>query len=216
MENSFQTSFIPKKPFVSTNSIKTPKSLLMIILTFLLIVSVLTSIGLFLYKNYLLKQKESYSTELSVVRGGFEKDTIEELALFNKRTESAKEILNEHIVLSPLFVLLGQITIPSIQYTSFSHQNDENSFVVEIQGLAKDYRSIALQANMFNSEKSHSFENVLFYNLTKDKNNYINFSLKFNVKPALLSYQNNLLSDETKNTITPSNPLLDNVQNEIQ
>lgn len=214
MENSFQTSFIPKKPVISSKINKTPKSLLLIILTFLLIVSVLASIGLFLYKNYLIKQKESYSTELSLVRESFEKGTIEELALFDKRTETAKDILNEHIVLSPVFVLLGQITIPSIQYTSFSHQNDENNFVVEIQGLAKDYRSIALQANMFNTEKSHSFENVLFYNLTKDKSNNIKFSLKFNVKPALLSYQNNLLSNETENTVDPSNPLLDNIQNE--
>jgi hypothetical protein len=214
MENSFQTSFIPKKPVVSSKINKTPKSLLLIILSFLLIVSVLASIGLFLYKNYLIKQKESYSTELSLVRESFEKDTIDELALFDKRTESAKGILNDHIVLSPVFVLLGEITIPSIQYTSFSHQNDENNFVVEIEGLAKDYRSIALQANMFNSEKSHSFENVLFYNLTKDKSNNINFSLKFNVKPALLSYQNNLLVEETDNTVVPANPLLDNIQNE--
>lgn len=214
MENSFQTSFIPKKPVISDKTIKTPKSLLLIILTFLLIVSVLVSIGLFLYKNYLIKQKESYSTELSVVRESFEKDTIEELALFDKRTESAKDILNDHIVLSPVFVLLGQITIPSIQYTSFSHQNDEDNFVVEIEGLAKDYRSIALQANMFNAEKSHSFENVLFYNLTKDKSNNINFNLKFNVKPALLSYQNSLMVDETDNAVTPTNPLLDNIQNE--
>jgi len=214
MENSFQTSFIPKKPVVSSKINKTPKSLLLIILSFLLIVSVLASIGLFLYKNYLIKQKESYSKELSLVRESFEKETIDELALFDKRTESAKGILDDHIVLSPVFALLGEITIPSIQYTSFSHQNDKNNFVVEIKGLAKDYRSIALQANMFNTEKSHSFENVLFYNLTKDKSNNINFSLKFNVKPALLSYQNNLLIEETENTVVPANPLLDNIQNE--
>ncbi len=214
MENSFQTSFIPKKPVVSNKPIKTPKSLLLIILTFLLIVSVLASIGLFLYKNYLIKQKETYSTELSTVRESFAKDTIDELALFNKRTESAKEILNDHIVLSPLFVLLGEITIPSIQYVSFSHQNEDNDFVVEIEGVAKDYRSIALQANLFNTEKSHSFENVLFYNLTRDKSNNIKFSLKFNVKPSLLSYQNSLSKDETNTSITPTNPLLDNIQNE--
>ncbi len=210
MENSFQTSFIPKKPVVSNNSIKTPKSLLMIILTFILVVSVLASGGLYLYKNYLTKQRESYSQALSEARDSFEKETIEELALFNKRTESAKEILNSHLVLSPVFILLGKVTIPQVQYTSFSHQNVDEDFVVEIQGIAKDYRSIALQANMFNNEEGHFFENVLFYNLTKDKNGNIAFSLKFNVNPALISYQNNLSVDEVSvPDVIPAESLLD-------
>lgn len=213
MENSFQTSFIPKKSVISSKPNKAPRSLLLIILTFLLVISVLTSAGLFLYKNYLIKQKESYSDALAVARDSFEKETIDELALFNKRTESAKQILNNHIVLSPIFVLLSEITIPSVQYTSFSHQSDKNSFVVQIEGVAKDYRSIALQANMFNNEKSHSFENVLFYNLNKDKNNNITFSLKFNVNPALLSYQNNLLVNENDNAVVAPEALLDNTQN---
>lgn len=209
MENSFQTSFIPKKPVVSSSSVKTPRSLLMIILTFLLVVSVLASIGMYFYKNYLEKQRQTYSESLSVARNSFENETIEELALFNKRTELAKEILNNHLVLSPVFVLLGEITIPSIQYTSFSHQNDEGNFEVEIQGLAKDYRSIAIQANMFNSKEGHPFDNVLFYNLTKDKNGNIAFSLKFNVNPSLISYQNNISVDEISNSdIAPTEVLL--------
>jgi len=214
MENTFQTSFIPKKPVVSNNNIrKAPKSLLLIVLSFLLVVSIVASIGLFLYKNYLIKQKESYSTELSLSRDSFEKETIDELALFNKRTESAKQILDKHLVLSPVFVLLGEITIQTIQYTSFAHQNEKDNFVVEIKGIAKDYKSIALQANMFNGEKGHSFENVLFYNLKKDKNNNIGFDLKFNVKPSLISYQNNLLKSE--NEINPA-PLLDGLEDNQQ
>ncbi len=210
MENSFQTSFIPKKPVVSNHSIKAPKSLLMIILTFLLIVSVLTSVGMYFYKNYLEKKRESYSEALAVARDDFEKETIEELALFNKRTELAKDILNKHIVLSPFFALLGKITIPQIQYTNFTYQNDEKSFIVEIEGLARDYRAIALQAEMFNSEKSHSFQNVVFYNLAKDKNGNISFNLKFNVKSSLLSYQSNLPKDEVIDSdVVPAESLLD-------
>jgi len=214
MENSFQTSFIPKKPVVYSTSNKTPKSLLVIILTFLLIVSIIASVGLFLYKSYLLKQKESYSANLLAARDSFEKGTIDELALFDKRTKFAKEILDKHLVLSPIFVLLNEITIPSVQYTSFSHKNEKNNFTVEIEGVAKDYRSIALQANMFNSEKSHSFENVLFYNLNKNKNNNISFSLKFTVKPSLFSYQNSI-SEVNNATITQPELLLNNGQNEI-
>ena len=75
---------------------------------------------------------------------------------------------------------------------------------MKIEGVARDYRSIALQADMFNSTKGLSFKNVVFSNLVKDKNNNIIFDLKFNVDPALLSYEkNNLLDNSTATTSVP-------------
>ena len=62
---------------------------------------------------------------------------------------------------------------------------------------------------MFNSIKGRSFSNVLFSNLTKDKNNNINFDLKFNVSPELLSYEKSILLDlgSANSSIELSNPL---------
>lgn len=200
MENSFQTSFIPKKLITSTSTDKEPRSLFSIISIFLLIVTILISGGLFLYKNYLTQQQESLYTSLAINRDSFEKETIDELELFDKRTESAKQILNSHVVLSPIFALLGEITIPSIQYTNFEQQTNEKGFLVNMEGIARDYRSIALQSDMFNSTKGRSFKNVLFSNLTKDRNNNITFNLKFNVEPSLLSYEKNNLLEEANNS----------------
>jgi hypothetical protein len=220
MENSsFQTSFIPKKPITSTVSNKAPRSFLLIIAIFLLIVSVLGSVGLFFYKNYLTKHKESLSASLAVVRDTFEKDTIDELSLYNKRTETAKLILNNHIVLSSLFTRLGEITIPSVQYTGFDHETNDGGFLVKISGVARDYRAIALQANAFNTTKGQSFKNVVFSNLLKDKNNSISFNLEFNVDPALLSYEKNSILDNTTNPTNPNPPinqLPQNLQNNAQ
>jgi len=213
MENSFQTSFIPKKPIVSNSSIKVPKSFLSLITSFFLIVSILASIGLFLYKTYLNKQIISLSASLAQARGGFEKDTIDELALFDKRITSAQNILNNHIVLSPLFSLLNKITIPSVQYTSFNEQVDDTGFLVQIKGVAKDYRSIILQSNIFSGPEGSSFKNVLFYDLFKDKSNNINFSLKFNVNPEIHSYKENLKKVGSTNNTPPidiNTPLTDN------
>jgi hypothetical protein len=211
MENSFQTSFIPKKLVTSNSSEKEPKSFFSIIAIFLFIISILLSGGLFLYKIYLTKQQGSLSTSLTLTRDSFEKDTIDELELFDRRTKSAKQILSSHIVLSPMFALLGEITIPSIQYTKFEQQTNEDGFLVNIEGVARDYRSIALQSDMFNSVKGRSFKNVLFSNLVKDKNNNINFNLKFNIEPDLLSYEKNNLLEEVKNSsVQPDTSTLDN------
>ncbi len=173
----------------------------------------LVSAGLFLYKNYLVKQKEDSSAALLKIRDSFEKDTIDELSLFNKKTEVATQILNNHIVLSPLFNLIGEITIPQVQYTKFEHKNNAEGFFISIQGVARDYRSIALQADMFNSSKGAYFKNVIFSGLTKDeKNNKINFNLEFNVDPSLLSYEKyGLENNPNEESVINSVPLeLDN------
>lgn len=218
MENSFQTSFIPKKLVTSNLSDKEPRSFFSIIIIFLLIVSVVMSILLFVYKIYLTKQQESLSTSLTITRNSFEKATIDELELFDKRTQSAKEILSNHVVLSPMFALLGEITIPQIQYMNFEQQTNDQGFLVNIEGLALDYRSIALQADMFNSVKGRSFKDVLFSNLKKDKNNNISFDLKFNVEPGLLSYEKNNLLEQTESSSDFSVPVdsLPDLENQTQ
>lgn len=214
MDNTFQTSFIPKKPITSTVSTKTQRSLFSIIAIFLIIVSVILSAGLYAYKTYLNNQKEALSTSLLTIRDTFEKDTIEELEMFNKRTDIAKQILNGHIVLSPLFSLLSEITIPSVQYVKFDQETNEKGFLVKIEGVAKDYRSIALQADMFNTVKGRSFKNVVFSNLSKDKSGNVMFDLQFNVDPNLLSYEkNNLIEKKTPVAEQAAQPLVPEEEN---
>lgn len=175
---------------------KEPRNFLSMLAIFLLALSILVSGGVYLYKSYLIKQEQSLSGSLSKNRDSFEKDTIEELELFNKRTETAKKILSNHITVSALFSRLGEITIPSVQYNSFDYSTNANGFTVSMKGLAKDYRSIALQSDAFNTTKGRSFKNVLFSDLMKDKNNNISFSLKFDVDPTLLSYEKNINNNE--------------------
>jgi hypothetical protein len=205
MENSFQTSFIPKRPvttsIASSSSKKEPVSILVFISIFILFIMILASAGAFLYKSYLVKQEESLSASLAATRDSFEKDTIDELSLFNKRNETAKNILTGHLVFSPMFSLLGDVTIPLIQYTKFNQETSKNVTTVKIEGIAQDYRSIALQADMFNSKKASPFKNVVFSNIVKDKNNNINFNLKFNVDKNLLSYEKNSLIDEKEEVL---------------
>jgi len=203
MENSFQTSFIPKKPGIAgnTTSVKTKTtSISMTVSIFILVVIVFSTVGLFLYKNYyLLKTKESLSTSLFKIRDSFDKNTITELETYDKHTTVAKQLLEGHIVLSPLFDLINELTLTSIQYIKFDHQTTGNVFSVKMSGIAKDYKSIALQADVFNTKKGLMFKDVIFSNLTKDKNNYVTFDIEFNVDPALLSFSNNISTVQANN-----------------
>jgi len=202
MDNSFQTSFIPKKPILANNtSSVTSKttSITMVVSIFILVVMLFAAAGLYGYKNYvLLKTKENLSTNLLKVRDSFDKDTIAELEMYDKRMSAAKEVLSGHIVLSPLFEKINELTLSTIQYTKFEHKTTNNSFSVNMTGIARDYKSIALQADIFNTDKGKMFKNVIFSNLTKDKSNFVTFNIEFTVDPLLLSYSNNVANSQTE------------------
>ena len=208
MENSFQTSFIPKKPIIpnmATSSSGNTINISMVVSVFILVVMLLAFGGLYVYKNfYLLKNEEALSANLFKIRDSFDKDTITELETFDKRTNIAKQILNQHVVLSPLFEKVNDLTLSSIQYTKFEQKITNNLFVVRMSGIARDYKSIALQADVFNTDKKQLFKNVIFSNLTKNKNNYVTFDVEFSVDPSLLYFSNNITNTIAPVTQTPT------------
>lgn len=196
MDNSFKTSFIPKKPITSdSKGIGSERSVSAFkVLTIIILILMIVSSGfLFLYKNYLAKQKDSLSSSILTIKDSFDKDTIDNLNLFDKRVKISKQILNSHIVVYPFFSLLGNLTVPTIQYTRFQYKAiSNNEYNVQMSGMARDYKSIALQSQAFSNNQGRYFKEVVFSNLTRNKNNYITFDVEFNIDPELLSYQKNL------------------------
>jgi len=209
MENSFQTSFIPKKPVLGGSPITTTTSsttsITMVVSVFILVIMLASTAGLYLYKNYVLqKNKEELSLNLAQIRNSFDKDTISMLETYDNRTKVAKDILANHIVLSPLFETINALTLTTIQYTKFDNTTTKGVFSVKMSGIARDYKSIALQADVFNTDKGKMLKDVIFSNLTKDKNNFVTFDLEFNVDPTLLSYSNNVLNRVTEAPVSPT------------
>ncbi len=200
MENSFQTSFIPKKPLNTNDRVvteKAPVNFFTVLSFIILLITVLAFGGLFFYKKYVEKQIKTTTASLASVRSNFDKDAIANLEVFDKRINAAGKILDGHIVFSPMFDLIGSITIPSIQYTKFTQQSTENKiFSVKMSGLALNYKSIAIQSDIFNTEKGRYFKNVVFSNLAKEKDGRVKFDVEFIVDPSLLSYKTNLQKEK--------------------
>jgi hypothetical protein len=168
----------------------------MVVSVFILVVVAVAAGGLYLYKGYLQKNKENLSSNLLKVKERFDNDTIVELEMYDKKSTVAQQVLEGHIVLSPLFEAINELTLSSIQYNKFDHATVNGVFTVKMSGIARDYKSIALQADVFSSNKLNMFKNLVFSNLTKNKNNYVTFNVEFTVDPTLLAYSNNLKSIE--------------------
>lgn len=217
--NSFQTSFIPKKPLVADTGVQAPVSRPLGILNFLSILAVVIVIalygGLYIYKNILLKNLNNLHISLKASQESFEKDTIEDLQLFDKRMSVSKQVISGHIILSPLFELLNGLTLPNVQFTKFEQTSsvDGRSFLISMSGIARDYRSIALQAQVLNSDKGKYFKDVVFSNLgladEKDKKGYVKFEISFSVDPTLLSYEKFVLQEGVKKPTVDTLPNTD-------
>jgi len=195
MDNSFQTSFIPKKPIeTSTSHIKehgkSAKNPLMILALPLFIITVLICGGCYFYKSYLTKQKESLSSNIEQIKNGFDENTITSLSLFNKRIEASKQILADHTSVSPIFTLIGDATIPAVWFSNFLEEKTDGNTIVKLSGVSNDFRSVAIQADTFNNTKnSKYFKNVVFSDINRDlNNNKVTFDVEFKVDPSVLSY----------------------------
>ncbi len=219
--NSFQTSFIPKKPIAVAGAHEVPlhrpiRILLPISLIILFITAGLYG-GLYLYKGKLLKEIDSSKASFSAVEKNFEPAKIQDLEAFNKKVGISKKLLASHVALSPLFYAINEITIPTVQFTKFSAENSVSAknIDVKISGIARDYKSIAIQSQAFNDPNmAKYFKNVIFSKLVlsenKDTKGYVTFDLSFSVDPNLLSYEKKILQSKVApaskqtNTTMPS------------
>lgn len=202
MENnhSFSTSFIPKKPMVPTQgNFRSRKSfdIFSFLSTFVVLVTILISVGIYFYKINLENEVKSKQNSLAVARESLEEGTLLELQIFNKRLISSNKILANHHVLSPFFELLGDLTLEDIQYTSFNGVISEKGLAVTMGGLGRDYKTVAIQSDILNSEDAKSLKDVSFSDLKlsdeKDSKGFVSFNVSFFVDKTFLAFENNLL-----------------------
>lgn len=203
----FETSFIPKQPlvggFVEADIPHNKMGFLMFLSILLLVSMIVVTGGLYLYKNFMINKVASLEESMGIAKESFEPESISEMQLFDKRMNVSTQILSTHTVFSPVFTLLSELTIPSIQFTKFliEPSSDGKNVSVRMSGLAQDYKSIALQSQVYNGPKGKYFKDVVFLNLVlqNDKINkgYVGFDVTFNVDPTLLSYTKSILTNTT-------------------
>ncbi|MFA6397738.1 MAG: hypothetical protein WDK96_02735 [Candidatus Paceibacterota bacterium] len=215
METDFQTSFIPKKPLSEDRvEVKRPTSIVTLISIIIFIVALIATGGVYLYKSSLEKQKTTKKQQLELASKAFEKSLIDTLQTLDKRIIASEQILSKHIAVSPIFEALQLSTLKSIQYTKFNYElvnEGTNAKVnVKMSGKARDYNSIALQADEFTTNKY--IQDVVFSNLKPDKKGYPAFDLDFSVHPDFVLYGENL---KKVNATTDNNPVDNTTQGTV-
>ncbi len=201
MEQNFQTSFIPKKPIVESRSTPSkPISFSLVISIFALFAMILSSGGLYFYKDILNKNIVQMKKDLDIAKNRFEPSKINQLQDLDKRLNASKNILSNHIAISPVFKALQDVTMKTVRYTKFSYSfgsDKDMKVTVKMSGVALGYKSIALQSDLFTEDKY--LIDPVFSNLTLDDKGNVLFDLSFGVSPDFIDYNKVLSTAEPAN-----------------
>lgn len=198
MEPKFQTSFIPKKSVSSApqpSYAKPTSNILYTISVVLFVGTILLSAGLFFYQQYLKSQISAANAEITKTRADFQIPTIEELLGHNDRISFATRILNNHIVLYPMFAELQSLILKNVSFTNLSYSNKDGVISLSSEVIAKNYNAIAKQSVDFTKSKYISNSVFSGFKLTEQGTIFARFTM--NLDPSLVSYRKNLESSNT-------------------
>jgi hypothetical protein len=191
MDTDFQTSFIPKRP-LAEERVTRPKSVSVFLFVGVIffIASVASAGFVYIYKTSIEKNVEQMKKDLQTAGEVFEGDFLTELERTDKRINSAGEVLSNHLILSPIFEALSQVTLRSIQFTKFGYTivstPAPGRIDVQMSGKSQGYTPIALQSDALAGNKY--IKNPIFSNLTLDEQGNVIFNLNFSVDPKFVLF----------------------------
>lgn len=197
MEPTIPTSFIPKRPVSSTAPEPTRSGHqatgLLSFLTIIIVVATVAGFGwVYVDEKQLTTKRDELTAQINKTREGLGTAFVLDIKRLSERIESAKIILDRHIVVSPIFAALEQSTLKTVQYKDFTYAfvggETGQTVTVSLSGTARSYETLALQSDEFT--KSYLIKNPVFSGLTIDeKTNRVDFDLEFSVSAADLSYE---------------------------
>ena len=204
-------SFIPKQGESGSSSTRHyagGKQLnLVAFLTFVLAFAVCA--GLFFYKKQAQSKQAKAEQELIQARQAFEPELINELDKLAKTINTAETLVNEHTALTPLFPLIEETTLKSVQFSSMEvsisnestqtpnegNENGESSSepslaTVSLTGTGPGYASVALQLSEIVDHDQLLNPVLSEYSLTEEEK--VDFSIEFSVPQSELRYVNTI------------------------
>lgn len=191
MEQNFDTSFIPKRPiFKEEAGIRRHEPIPVVTLIgFAVFFAALILTGLVFFVH----KKEStavatLATQLAKEKESFNPQAIEELKAISARLQYAKDVVDNHVAVSPLFDLLQAITLKSVYYEDFSLSKDEKSgYKLLLRGKAPSYGLLYAQVNTYRTEPKIREVEVVNTQLD-ERTGATGFEVALSLSPEVMKY----------------------------
>lgn len=188
MNPKLQSSFIPRKPVVSSDVRKSRG----VNLTFLLgliifILAAGASAGVFFWKSILDAEIRQGKISLARVEDKFDPLLIERLIRLDARLQAAQIILGEHLSASKTFKFIEDLTLESVRFSTFNMNLGNETAEISMRGTASGFEAVALQADEFG--KDRNVRNTILSGLTLGTDGSVSFNFNAVINKNALRYQ---------------------------
>jgi hypothetical protein len=216
MEGKFQTSFIPKKTVSSqpgpgpgiAKPVRTTNFFNLIITIIFVTILILTGI-VYGYQYYLKKEVTKVEDELTQKLDTLRRENVIELARFDSRLTSAKNLMAQHVAVTEFFTFLSKVTSQSVRFTTFRYSVADQKLTLSMSGEARGFAVLADQADEFaKTETQEYIKGATISNYTLDKSGNVNFSFNATVDPSKILYKDTVETEEvaTEDMVEVINP----------
>lgn len=215
-------SFIPKSPLTREELFmerRRPRSIMGFLAILVFVVSIGAYAGFYFYNSSLLKEIDSKTADIQKIQQVLvQSPQIKEARLFRARADLARDLLDTHIVISPLFEFLSQNTLTSIFYDKFSFKKEEEVWMLTLTGEAPSYASLAYQADLLR-KKTNEFVDFSINDIALTKFGSVTFTFIINFAQGHLSYTRvqtaNASTLDQQGPITTGTPLFETPTSEV-
>jgi hypothetical protein len=205
METKFQTSFIPKKPIVSSGSGMTPPvshgtggvSIFMTLGVLFFIVSLAVAGGAYVWKQHLMSAQDTYRTQLAQREQQFNIDLISQLKQINIKVDAASQILRNHVAASQIFDIIGKLTTESVRFLSLDMTvppaGSSDGVKISLSGYGRNLSAVAFQSDLLGQLEQYGLrtivKNPILSDPSLDLNGAVSFGFSATIDPSSLSYE---------------------------
>lgn len=207
MEPQFKSSFIPKKDVVVGThggpqiSVSTKRGLIDRLASLLFILVLIGWGALFGYQKYVEASITQVEREILAAQDTIDNAKIDQFLAFGKQVDIAKQLLDNHIIVEPLFLFMNTHTIPSVQFSSFSFQLVDAGLMITATANTKNFAAVALQERLLadSTDISNVAVSAVAIDSVTDK---VTFKLSF-----LMPRTHVLYSEFIKSVVLPPTPV---------
>lgn len=182
-------SFIPKKSLTAQVSKERGESFFISLSIIVLIISLLSYGGVFVYQESLKTEIKAKQENLEKIKNQLDPQTVRGVNDISRRIEALKVILANHKSLAGFFDFLEDGTLKTVRFSSFAYSDDDEAPIVTLQGTARSFGSVSLQAEKF--YENPNIKSALFSGFSLKEGGLVGFSVKVIADPQLFAYRSN-------------------------
>ena len=181
MAQEFNASFIPKKEVQAKRVRRSSPgaNIFLLIGVIIFLTSLLASLGVWLWATQLDAANSRVLQTLEKNRENYAIGAIQEFLDVHNRLRAADIILQNHIVVTPIFDILEEHTLTDIYLTNFSFAVQGNDVTIQARGYAPTYAHVALQADEYSS--NNLIKELILSGVNQARDGGIQFDLSFSV-----------------------------------